>query len=517
MTIAPGYARPTRGEAELFDIEIGTPDAMSWRPLGGYMRADFDWHWHLPTTAEFNLQPDHPMVAYLAGCRRRVIHVRTEHNGIPWNGRVMKLRMAGKPGRETVTATCISNLFWLVRALAWVNNLTPPEFQLALTGKQDVILGPPDMVFKAYLAKVMTRLRKPVYAALPIRYDLPTLPDLEDIDTLDDALQIIADAADSVVILSARFTQLDELFKQTTENLGLGLSCNLWTPADGDPSPHVFNTHTLSQLQSVLDMTSDNFLNFTNPGNVLGLTDPSQWGTMQRAGYVFNTHTQRDNRKLQWSTTAGNIEYYERLVEHADASRVIIGGKAPEFANMVVEWGANFALQLILNLIVPGANLGTILVGDLLDNVLFAYQQFWDPDLEDELGEHGFGEVFGDNTAAWSLDGASTALNALKAHSGTDAVKIVATSGGPDGRGFSMGVDDGSGRRYQVGDLVTFEDRGVVIDKPITSVRVTDLRDGRKVETITLGEDQALRDGWSRVIGHLQGFAGTARGIANSV
>ncbi|OOL31852.1 hypothetical protein GQ85_10985 [Rhodococcus rhodochrous] len=517
MTVLPGYARPTRTSADLFDIEVGAPDALTWRPLGSYMTAEFDWHWYLPTTAVIEIQPDHPMAGYLVNCRRTVIHIRTWHNGIPWDGRVMKATVKGKPGRETITLTCISNLFWLLRGLAWVNNLTPPEFQLSLTGKQSVMLGPPDFVFKWYLAQVMTRLRKPVYAALPIRYTVPTLPNLEDIDTLDDALTIVADALDDLCILSARFTQLDELFKQTVENTEIGLSCHLWTPADGTASPSVFNTHTLSQLQSVLDMTSDNFLNFSNPGNVLGLTDPSQWGTMQRAGYVFDTHVKRDMRKLQWRTDGGQIEYYERETEHADASRVIIGGKAPEIANQIVEWGANFALQLILNLLLPGANLGTILVGDLFDDILFAYQQFWDPDLEDELGEHGFGEVFGDNTAAWSFDGAATGLNALKAHSGTDAIKIVTTSGGPDGRGYSMGVDDGTGRRYQVGDIHTFWDKGVEVEKTVTAVKVSDRRDGRKVETITLGEDKALRDGWQRIIAQLQGFAGTARGIANSV
>ncbi|MDP1249906.1 hypothetical protein Q6312_28525, partial [Klebsiella pneumoniae] len=76
----------------------------------------------------------------------------------------------------------------------------------------------------------------------------------------------------------------------------------LGAPADGLPSPQVFNTHTLSMLQSVMDYTSDNFLNFTNPGNILGLTDPSEWGKLQNPGFVFNTHAKRDRREHQWRT-----------------------------------------------------------------------------------------------------------------------------------------------------------------------------------------------------------------------
>jgi len=148
--------------------------------------------------------------------------------------------------------------------------------------------------------------------------------------------------------------------------------------------------------------------------------------------------------------------------------------------------------------------------------VFFAYQQFWDPDLEADLGEHGFGEVFGDNTAAWSLDSFAVGQAELKKHSGSDAVKIQLSSGAA-GRGYCMGVDDGTGRRYRVGDIVTLWDRGVEIEQWISAVKITDRGDGRMVETVTLGEDKALKDGWERVIAHLQNFAGTARGIANSV
>lgn len=519
MTAAyqPGYARPNRDAPLGFDIEVGSPDAMSWRPLGGYISAEFEWDWNKPAYAVIQIMGDHPMASYLVQCRYKVIHIRTKRNGIPWDGRVMRANVRGKPGREVVTLYCVNNLYWLMRFVCWVNNTTPPWFQLNITGKQNVKWGPFDMVAKLYLAEVATRMNKPVYGLLPIRRTSPELPDLDDIDTLDDLLDIVAETLDEMCVLSARGTPLDELFRQTVDTQWIGMSTHLWTPADGQPSPTVFNTRTLAQLQSVMDYTSDNFLNFTNPGNILGLTDPSKWNQMDRAGYVFTTHAMRDMRKIQFRMDSTQVEYYERDTEHATAHKVLVGGKAPEVLNQAIEWAANFALQLLLNALFPGLNLGSILFGDLFDDIFFAYQQFWDPDLEAELGEHGFGEVFGDNTAACSLDSWAVGQAALKEHSGTDAVRIELASGSPDGRGYCMGVDDGTGRRYQVGDVVTLWDGGTQIEQWISHVKVTDSGEGRMVETVTLGEDKGYRDGWERVIAHLQNYAGVFRGIANSL
>lgn len=512
----PGYARPNLQEQAGFEIDVGKrfgPD-INWRPLGSYMEAEFDWQWNIPGKFAFQLKPDHPMISYMRNCRRQVHHIRTYYNGIPWDGRIMNARVTGRPGREVVKFTGISNLFWVYRGLAWVNNIFPPEFQIGLTGKQDVEFGHPDVVLKRYLAKVMTRLRKPVFGGLPLRTSGPDLPNLEDIGTLDDLLGLVANHPDPLIVLQARFPPLNELWEQEVNRLEIGMGANLWTPADG-PSPEVFNTTTLSQLQSVIDYTSDNFLNFANPGNVLGLTDPSQWGKMQSAGYVFNTYAKRDMRKIEWRTDGNQIEHFDFDESHADAHRVVVGGRAPEILNQVIEWGANFAIQLILNALLPGLGLGLV-VGDLFDDIFFAYQQFWDAELEDDLGPDGFGEVFGDNTAAWSLDSFAVGMAALKEHSGSQALKLEVTPGGPDGRGLTFGVDNGTGRRYRPGDIHTFWDRGATAEQYVSGVKVTDKRDGRMREVVSLGEDKRLRGDWEQLIGHIQRGAALSRGVANN-
>lgn len=521
----PGYARPNTTDELGFNIEFGSPNGMSWRPLGAYMPGtSFEWHWFLPSFATINIMSDHPAADYLSHPRRKVIHIRTERNGIPWTGRILEVDVEGPPERQTITLTCVSNMFWLLCGLAWVNNTMPPGFQLNITGKQDIDWGPPDQVFKKYIAKVFTRLRRPVYGALPIRKTSPELPDLDDIDTLDDLLAIAREIPDETCVLSARATQLDELFQQTVQLYEFGMSMDFWSPVDGTPSPHVFNTHTLSMLQSVFDYTSDNFLNFTNPGNVLGLTNPSEWGKMQRAGYVFNTHAKRDRRHVQWRTDADQVKWIKRKEKHVTATHVLIGGKAPEIMNQVIEWGANFALQLILNAILPGLGLGNI-IGDLFDDVFFAFQQFWDPELEDEMGEHAFAEAFGDNTAAWSLDSWANGEAALKLHSGSEALILTVVSGGADGRGLTFGADtetiDGVEvsfpRRYRHGDVMTVWHNGVEVEQLVTQVKITDNRDGHMIEEPILGAAETVKDGWERVFTRIQKYAGIFRAVANSV
>ncbi|KSU81595.1 hypothetical protein [Rhodococcus qingshengii] len=526
MTVSlPGYARPNTTDVQGFRIEVGSPDAMSWRPLGSYMAGtSFEWDWSVPTYAEILIRGDHPMASYLSHPRRKVIHIRTSYNGIPWEGRVFEAQVEGPPGRLTIKLICMSNLYKLIRALAWVNNVTPPGFQLNLTGKQDIDWGPPDQVLKKYVSKVMTRLNSPVVAALPIRKTTPELPDLDDIDTLDDLLNIVHESPDEMVVLSARFTQLDELFRQTVETYEIGLSMDLWTPVDGKPSPHVFNTHTIAQLQSVFDYTSDNFLNFTNPGNILGLTNPSEWGKLQNPGFVFNTHAKRDRRQYQWRTDSDQVAYIRRSEKTAEAARVAIGGKAPEIMNQVIEWSANFALQLILNAILPGLGLGNI-IGDLFDDIFFAFQQFWDPELEAELGPLGRGEAFGDNTAAWSLDSWENGKATLKLHSGSEAIELTVISGGADGRGYTFGADteviDGVEvsfeRRYRCGDIMTVWDDGVVIEKHVSNVKITEQQDGRMRTVTTFGDAATVKQGWERAMARVRTIFGSIRAIANSV
>jgi len=498
-----------------FKITVFNGNATGSRPLGAYMYARFRWAWKVPTTATIKVQYDHPLAQRLLQCKRSVVPIRTYRNGIPWDGRVMEAVVEGPPGEEIVTVTCMSNLYWLICFLAWVNPLLPPEVQIGLTGKQDMMFGSVDFVLKYFLAKNATRMQKPVYAALPLQYDSPDLPQIGDIGSLDDLLDIILGYTKDLAAVAARFTMLDELYRNPIANSGRGMSIHMWTPDDG-PSPTVFNTDTLARLQNVLDLSGDNFFYFTNPDNILELANPATWNSMSRPGYVFDTHVQRDRTHIMWRTDAGQILNIYRRVTHPTAHSVIVGGKAPDFVNQTIEWAANMVLELILNALLPGLNLGTILVGDLFDDIFFAFQKFDDPQLEADLGEHGFGEAFVDNTGAWSLDAFSVGMEGLKKHGGSEGLKLTVQSGGPDGYGLSFGEDDGTNRRFNVGDIMTFVDRGTYVQDYVSAVEVEDSLEEYMTEYVTIGDDEIMQDGWTQLVGHLKSGAALSRAVAVS-
>lgn len=515
-------------EEQPFQFEIGSPDGRTWRPLGRYVEAAVGYEWNLPGTLEIEIKPTHPMAGYLVNCRYRVIHVRVWRNGEMWDGRLMNSKTRGRSGQERILLYGVGNLFWLLRTLAWVNPLFPPEVQVGLTGKQDIMIGPADFVLKYFGAKNWTRMGKPIYPALPLRYTVPELPNISDLFDLTELLSLIGDL--DLIGVQARFPPLDELFKQSTDNLDLGLSMHLWTAYDG-PSPSVFNARTLGVLSAIFGMFNpDNFMAFNNAGNALGLPDPENWGKITKhAGYVFDTHVMRQRHHMEWRTDSGWIEEYERNVRHMDAHMVIVGGKSPDMVNKFVEWAANLALQVLAGIITTALGLpgvGAIVVGDLFDDIFFAYQAFENPaplEMVDEFGsfggdngEHFFGEVFGDNSAAWSLDAFATGQDALKKASGEDSITITVISGGPDGRGYQFGRDDGVHRRYLCGDEMAFYDRGVRVYQMVTGVKIIDRGDGRMVEQIRFGPDEAAKSVWERVMGRFKDIAQFSRGIANS-
>lgn len=521
MIGAPGYANPNALPAGARDWQLGQRSSngktIDWTPVGGYLSSTCEFDWYQHANFSIDLKPDHRLLPYIKtrnGRPKRALFLRTEENGIWQTYRLMKRQHKGVPGREVVTLSGFDHRFYLQRGLDWVNNLFPPEVQIALTGKQHITIGEPDVALKLIGAGVWTRLNKPIYSALPLHQVTTDLPDLDDIDTLDDLIGIADGWLANVAMISTRFTRLDEAFANTRNRLDFGYKMDVWD-GTGTP-PAVFNTSSLSQLQSVIDATSDNFLNFGNPNNYLGLADPSSWNRMDRAGYVFDTVAKRDMRHQQWRTDGGHIKHMDLVVDEPDGDRVVVGGKAPEILNQVIEWGANFAIQLLLNAIAPGLGLGFV-VGDLFDNIFFAYQQFYDDDLADEVGQDdSWGELWGDNTNAYSLDSYSVGQEALEKHRGGETLELEVDSGNPTGLQF--GADDASGRRYNLGDVQTFYDQGTTVEQYVSHVICSDdLSSGRRTQAPSFGKNPLKKVGVTGLISNLQGLAAYSRGNSNSV
>ena len=523
---APGYARPTidgPGDFDYLDVGLRQNPVINWRPVGGYVEAGINWTWDLePGKFAFELHPDHPLnsAIHQTGIQRKAYHFRAGLRGEPFAGRIMQRKIIGKGRTKRWLYTGVCNKIQLQRSYAWVNPFFPPEVQIGLTGKQDIGIGPPDPVFKSYITRNFARLDRPVYSRMPARFpESFHVPDLADFSSLESLLGWVFDIAEDVIVPMARFTQHDELFKMYVENLNLGISVDLWD-GRGTP-PQVFNSDSLASLMSILDHTGDHFLDLSR------LLKPVNDGLFSlaadRACYIFDTHERRDNKKTQLRTDAqGQIEEWEFIENHADAARAIVGGKAPALVNDLIEIAANLGLALIVAglSMIPGlAGIGglTLTVGDLFDDIFFAYQVFADNELEDDIGQDdALAEIFADNTAAWSLDSYAIGKNALKEHGGSSELNLTLRSGAADGRGVSFGADDGSARRYRCGDILTFWDDGNVVEKHVTGVAVTSKPGEEMRESLTLGSNKRSKGTFDRILSGLQGFSAVTKGIANS-
>ncbi|UYL86870.1 minor tail protein [Gordonia phage RavenCo17] len=559
---APGYATPYTGTVEQFPIEIGkrfgsgAGSVVNWRPVGTYQEAAIDTTWGLEAGGlVFTLKPDNPLNALISetGIQRKAYHVRCTYNGITTTYRLKKRYVTGRPGREVFKYECVDYKYWLTRVLFWVNPLFPPEIQIGLTGKQDIAFGPSDAVMKYFMAKNFARLGRPVYCKLPIRwpaawsqdnianiFDLDALFDillggsanggdvgntggamgqhLGDVDLLGPISDRIAGLFDEIVAIQCRFSPGDEAFVQTVDLLEMGIDVDFW---DGHgTSPTVFNTDTLSDLQSIIDYSDDHFLDLSQ---LLKPIVNGLWSDeMNRAGYVFDTKLKRDRRNVMWRTDGTQIDDYEMVEEHADATDAIVGGKSPSMVNELIEIGANLAIAALIAVIatIPGAAgvAGlTVGVGDLFDDVFFAYQRFWDAELEDDIGEDdALAEGFADNTAAWSVDGYSVAKNYLKKHGGSNELTINTIAYGPTGKGISYGADNGTARRFRTGDMMTFWDRGNTIEQYASKVTIADKPGERMIQQVTLGNDQRLKQPFDRLFGGIARGSAAINGLANS-
>ena len=520
---APGFARPTSDPVGDFDwMSIGRRNrpgpgsVFEWRPVGGYVEAGINWTWGLtPGTFAFELPASNPLNDAIRqnDIDKQIYQFDAGYKGLPFTGRVMQRQQVGAPGREKFLYSGVCNKKWLQRGYGWVNNWFPPEVQIGLTGKQDIDFGFPDPLMKRYVTKVFTRLDKPVWSSLPVRRPDLTMPDLKDIDSLDDLLDLLFDFGEDLVAMMARFTQLDELFAGPVDRLELGITMDAWD-GRGTP-PQVINANGIAALQQIFDLNGDHFLDLSL------LLRPLNNGLYQltpdRAGYVFGTKEKRDNRKTMFRTDGDQIASYDMQVMANEATRAIVGGKSPSMVNSLIEIGANLALAAIIAAIatIPGAGgIGglTVGIGDLFDDVFFAYEVHVDLEAEALLGEDAFPEKFADNTAAHTVDSYAVSKTALHDLAGRKTIAITPSANS----GIGFGIDDGTARRFQVGDILSFWDRGNIVERYVDGVSVTSKPGELMREAVSLGTDKRAKGPWTRAITGIQGLGATSRGIANS-
>ena len=80
-------------------------------------------------------------------------------------------------------------------------------------------------------------------------------------------------------------------------------------------------------------------------------------------------------------------------------------------------------------------------------------------------------------------------------------------------RAVAPGLD---AEKTKVGDIMTVWDDGVVIEKHVSNVKITEQEDGRMRTVTTFGDAITVGDGWERVLKKVQTIFGSIRAIANS-
>lgn len=150
------------------------------------------------------------------------------------------------------------------------------------------------------------------------------------------------------MMISTRFTRLDEAFANTRNRLDFGYKMDGTAPGHHPPS----STHRHSRsCRASSTPPATTFSTSSTPTTTRGLLDPGSWNKMPRAGYVFE-------HRRQAGYAASAVAYRRRPHQthgprgrRTKLDRITVGGKAPEILNQVIEWGANFAVQLLLNAI----------------------------------------------------------------------------------------------------------------------------------------------------------------------
>jgi hypothetical protein len=305
-------------------------------------------------------------------------------------------------------------------------------------------------------------------------------------------------------------TRMDEVFKTHLANSDRALTVSLYRHGiDPDPGT-IFNADSLGHLENIISWEGlQNFFYFLNPGNILGLANPDNWLTAQKTCYIVDTVTKRDRRHMQWRVDGGNVIDYERAGSTPEGWQAIVGGKAPEVLNQAIEIGISALIQAAMSALQIGGVAPA--VGDVFNDLFFAFSQFTDPELRAVMGPHGLAEGFANSSTAFSLDALAGGTQKLKEMGGQDTIRINVRAGSG---GYSFGKDIGDGTRFQLGDIMTCEHLGTTIEQHVNTVEVTDDPRTLLTESITLGDDLKLRSAWDRVIGKIGEIAGGVNAAA---
>lgn len=429
--------------------------------MPGYIDVELNAEFGLNAgTGTVTIPADHKLAARIMQCDHDVVPITAEFNGWSWTGRVESFEAAGKPGRETVTATLIDDKVQLGSVLAFANTRTG----LAMQGKRDHQAGPLESVVYHYLSENIARSGLPAYIVMPPKRVEDKSPRID---------------------LSARMTNIDTLLRDILNQYDYDVECRMWWPGQPFPEGKVVPLVEGDRHERQRRLTHANIDQVFSPNE-----DPIQPPT--KPGLIVAVRKVRERPHVRFSTRNGEVDSFTLSGKSPGAARQVVGGKSDDWVNEAIGLGIDFAIQGILTAIggvalgplgaIAGGVVGGIIKDQTEDSVL-AFTDRTDVERAAQMGPFHLREGFTQSSAGtFTFDTSTLAERALLDAKGGKSVTMtmghsISKVLGDDQRHSNGKIRYG----YRIGDRVTFEEHlsGVVVSDIITGVTVKDNHDER--------------------------------------
>lgn len=467
--------------------------------LTGYIETELNEEFGFNAgTASLTLPADHKLAPRIMQASQDVVPITAYRNGWKWTGTVQSYVAAGKPGRETITATLINDLSQLSNVIAWPNTRTPLEAQMPARDHQ---AGPLEAVAYHFISENIARSGLPAYVMMPPPRYWDKSP---------------------IVDVVARMTPLDVLLRDVLDEHDYNITAEMWWPGEEFPDGKMVPLVGGSTLSRQALLTRAN-LDQTFDPNGPRLEEPNEPGLIVRVEPV------RDRPHVRFSTNGRDINEFSLSGQKPGAVNAIVGGKSDDWLNELLGLGADATVQAVLTAIGSSAGpLGAIfgglvgdILGDQLEDTVFAFTDRTDVQRRAEMGPFHPRESFtSSSSGVFTFDTQALAERALVDAQGGQAIEIDLADGFSKTLGNDQRADNGKIRYgYRIADKPTFEEHlsGVVVQDIITGIKVTDRRDERLRVKSRIGKAKNTDNPYLRLVSKLKNLLAYQQDLGMSI
>lgn len=455
-------------------------------------------------------------------CHDTTVPITIEVGNLLWSGRIKVAHDNFNQDDKADFVECEleGDYAWLMKILAWPNFLLPLAVQFPPRG---VAIGSAISVLKWLLGTQAFRLQAGLWdlvnnlASLNLDwrawFGTMFMQDPgDDGITIDDFFRALRTPIYVVpsnplmdtspfISVNWRMDKIGSIFEKVAKDSGLAIEVKLWRPGDpqpgNDPMLAAFplTTPTIvvdikdrmgvvgptgsfldGVLRQLVDLQGSMFGEILDPFlNPNGEYKPDGWNIAPLIGVHFVepwTILDADNPK---SGVKGRLSHH-----HAEAWRVVIGGKSPQWLNDIINNTMSYILDLVL-IVVGITGISSNLFDGLFNDVLIAFSLADNFDRRVKLGPFGWPEVFVPTDNAYSLDGIFAMKREMWNTRGYVSGQVTFRNGKP----YEVGRD------IFPGALATVIRNGKAYTDYVENVIIADNRSERAAVWVQIGDGKA--------------------------